>query len=271
MGSMTSPRGRLPKRVYWVRRALVVAVALLLVFGIGKLVGAGGSDAPSGDTAANSAANSAPTKPPAASRSAAVLPVGPTAVASTPGAAKASGSAVPLVAPSGPCADDEVSVTPSIAQAWAGGRVTIALQLQGTQPACTFSVSSSSVVVKVTSGSDRIWSTQDCPKAVPSREVVVRSGVTTTVPVTWSGRRSDAECSSSPSWALPGFYHVLAAAYGSTPSDQQFEITRAPTRRVTQTPTPTPSAKPSAKARPGAAGKQASPAPTPSATPSRRG
>ncbi|MCW2819234.1 MAG: hypothetical protein JWR42_2021 [Marmoricola sp.] len=245
----------------------MVLVALLLVLGIGKLLGSGSGSDPAG-TATDAAAKSA-AKP---SSSAPVLPVGPTAVAST-GASSASaaptGSAVPLVAPSGPCTDDEVTVNPSIPQAWAGGRTTIDLQLQGTQPACTFTVSSSSVVVKITSGNDRIWSTQDCPKAVPSREVVVRSGAVTTVPVRWSGRRSDADCSSSPDWALPGFYHVLAAAYGSTPSDQQFEVTRAPARRVTQTPTPTPEASPSAGA--GRSSSTASPSPSSSASPRGRG
>ena len=245
-------------------------MALLLVLGIGKLLGGGGSD--SSTTATDSAAKAAAES--SSSASASATPAGPNAVASpgtpTDGATSSStptatGSAVPLVAPSGPCTDDEVTVTPSIPQAWAGVRSTIDLQLQGTQPACTFQVSSSTVVVKITSGSDRIWSSQDCPKAVPSREVVVRSGVATTVPVRWSGRRSDADCSSSPDWALPGFYHVVAAAFGSTPTDRQFQVTRAPARRVTQTPTPTPKADASA-----GAGRGTSAA-SPSATPSKRG
>ena len=267
MGAPTTPRGRLPQRVYWVRRGLVVLVALLLVLGIGKLLGGGGSDG--AGTASDAAAKSA-AKPSASS----AAPMGPTAVA-TPGTptetstgaptATATGSAVPLVAPSGPCTDDEVTVTPSIPQAWAGVRSTIDLQLQGTQPACTFDVSSSTVVVKITSGSDRIWSSQDCPKAVPTQQVVVRSGTSTTVPVRWSGRRSDADCSSSPDWALPGFYHVVAAAFGSTPTDRQFQVTRAPARRVTQTPTPTPGASPSAGTGRGATTS------SPSATPSKRG
>ncbi|GAB3661170.1 hypothetical protein GCM10027596_20950 [Nocardioides korecus] len=263
MGAPTTPRGRLPQRVYWVRRGLVVLVALLLVLGIGKLLGGGGADT---SATATDAAAKAAAKPSSSS------PVGPTAVA-TPGTptgtatatATATGSAVPLVAPSGPCTDDEVTVTPSIPQAWAGVRSTIDLQLQGTQPACTFKVSSSTVVVKITSGSDRIWSSQDCPQAVPTKEVVVRSGVATTVPVRWSGRRSDSDCSSSPDWALPGFYHVVAAAFGSTPTDRQFQVTRAPARRVTQTPTPTPKASPSARAGRGSS------APSPSATASKHG
>ena len=50
----------------------------------------------------------------------------------------------------------------------------------------------------------------------------------------WSGRRSDDTCSSAPAWALPGFYHVYAAALGSTPTDVQFEVTRAAAKVVTR-------------------------------------
>lgn len=242
MGPVTNPRRRLPQRVYWVRRGVVVLVALALVFGIGKLLGGTGSDPSASDTASTSAA-----RQPASSG--AVLPMGPTAPVAT---TRKKQKAVPLVAPSGTCTDDEVSVLPSVARAWAGGPIVIRLQLSGTQPACTFKVSPESLVVKIASGVDRIWSTQDCPKAVRSQEVVVRSGATTTVPVVWSGRRSDKDCSSSPTWALPGFYHVFAAAYGSTPADVQFEVTRATPRIVTRTPRPRPSPTASSEARPSA-------------------
>ena len=70
------------------------------------------------------------------------------------------------------------------------------------------------------------------------------------VPVVWSGRRSDDNCPGQLAWALPGFYHVFAAAYGSTPSDVQFEVTRATPRIVTRTPRPRPSATTSPTARP---------------------
>jgi hypothetical protein len=227
MGSVRQKRGRLPKRVYWVRRGLVLLVALLLVLGIGKLLGGTGSDG-----SAIKANTSATT--PSAGSSAVLGPVAPTGKLHT----KAS---PPLLPPSGECLDDEVSVLPSVPVAYAGQPVSIQLQLQGTQPACTFKVSPETMVVKVESGSDRIWSSQDCPKAIPTTSVVVRSGTPVEVPVSWSGRRSDDQCTSQPAWALPGFYHVFAAALGSTPNDVQFEVTRAPTRVVTRTPKPRPS------------------------------
>ena len=226
MGSVTHPRGRLPRRVYWVRRGLVLGVALLLVFGFGKLLGGTGKDNPGPAIKANtSSAKQAP------GSSATIGPVAPSRKVRTK-------AVVPLLPPSGDCRDDEVRVLPSVPRAWAGAPIVIRIQLRGTQPACTFEVSPESMVVKIVSGQDRIWSSQDCPTAIPTKELVVRSGQPVEVPVIWSGRRSDDECNGLLDWALPGFYHVYAAALGSTPTDVQFEMTRAAPLVITQTPTP---------------------------------
>jgi len=237
MGSVRHPRGRLPQRVYWVRRGVVLAMALLLVFGIGKLLGGNGQDpAGTGVEASNTSAqqeqssSSAPT-------------VGPVAPSVSPGTTK--GPKAVLLPPSGECKDDEVSVLPSVPRAWGAGDITIRLGLQGIQPACTFKVSPESVVVKITSGSDRIWSSQDCPDSIKPADVVVRNGVPTYVNVVWSGRRSDDTCSRTAAWANAGYYHAFAAVLGSTPTDTQFEVTRAPTDFVTKTAKPKPSQSPS--------------------------
>ena len=99
--------------------------------------------------------------------------------------------------------------------------------------------------MKITSGSDRIWSSQDCPDSIKPADVVVRNGVPTYVNVVWSGRRSDDTCSRTAAWANAGYYHVFAAVLGSTPTDIQFEVTRAPTDFVTKTAKPKPSQSPS--------------------------
>lgn len=228
MGSVRQQQGRrLPRRVYWVRRGLVLVVALLTVFGIGKLVGVASQDSPQTDGATVASGSSR-------DRPAVIL--GP----QLPTTELDPQAKPPLLPPSGECREDEVGVVPRVSQAWAGRPITITLQLNGSQPACTFEVSPESLVVKITSGQQRIWSSQDCRRSVPHAEVVVRSGAPVEVPVTWSGRRSDPACTNQPAWALPGFYHVFAAAYGSSPYDVQFEVTRAPTRVVTRTPKPKP-------------------------------
>jgi hypothetical protein len=207
---------------------MVLLVALLLVFGIGRLLGGTGSDDPA--TAVKTGNDSSSPSP-----GTSYGPVAPSEAATSK--AKAS---VPLVMPDGECQADEVSVLPSVPHPYGGQKITIMLELQGIQPACTFKVSPESLVVKIASGKDRIWSSQDCPAAIPAREVVVRSAQPVVVPITWSGRRSDENCPGQLAWALPGFYHVYAAAYGSTPADVQFEVTQSPTRVVTKTPSPHP-------------------------------
>lgn len=240
MGSVRQKRGRLPRRVYWVRRGLVLGVALLLVFGIGKLLGGTGSDDPGATQANVTSARQAP------GASVTFGPVAPT---------KKLGPKAkpPLLPASGDCLDDEISVLPSVPVAYAGKPVTIKLALQGNQPACNFDVSAESLVVKIASGADRIWSSQDCVRSIAKTQVVVRSGQPVEVPVTWSGRRSDEGCTAQPDWALPGFYHVYAAARGSAASDVQFEVTKAPTVRITRTPKPRPSATVSPAQRPSVA------------------
>lgn len=258
MGSVTHPRGRLPRRVYWVRRGIVLGAALLLVFGISRLLGGTGEDPGSAIEASPSSARQAAGDP---------VTMGPVA----PSKKVRFKAQVPLLPPSGDCRDDDVSVLPSVPRAWVGGEIVIQLQLGGTQPACTFKVSPEALAVKITSGKDRIWSSQECPRSIRETEVVVRSGQPVQVPVVWSGRRSDAQCSPGTDWALPGFYHVYAAALGSTPTDVQFEVTQAAARVVTRTPKPKPSAStsatPSAKASPQRA---ASPTASPTAKASKR-
>jgi len=129
--------------------------------------------------------------------------------------------------------------------AFAGSDVAITLNLTTLEsPACTWEVSPDSVVVKLTSGSDRIWSTQDCPAAIEAQSVIVRKDAVTKVDVTWSGQRSDDDCTRTTLWAQPGYYFATAAALGAEPAEQQFELL-TPLR---PTITPTPTAKPDKKA-----------------------
>jgi len=216
----------------------VLGVALLLVFGISRLLGTTGADDPGSSIEAST--TSAQQQTPTASGS-----VGPVA----PSKRIKLKSKAPLAPPSGECRDDDINVLPTVPRAWAGGPIVIRLELTGTQPACTFEVSPESLVVKIASGEDRIWSSQDCPQTIKETQVVVRSAQPVEVPVTWNGRRSDDQCTPGLDWALPGFYHVFSAALGSAPTDVQFEVTRAPVARKTTTAKPKPSRSPSPSAK----------------------
>lgn len=254
MTTVTRPRGPLPARVYWTRRLLIVVVAFALVFGIARLLGSGGTGGPTaqpvGATPSTSSARG--TTPAAAPQP---TPTG-RATGKNGRTKRVKPTPTPLASPSGACADSDVVATPSVkGTAYAGHPVVFTMTLATrVSEACTWDVSSRTMAVKVTSGSDRIWSTQECSGAVPKQSVVVRRDHPTTVAVGWNGQRSDTDCTRSTAWAEPGYYHVVAASFGADPIDVQFELRSPVPRTITATPTPknTPSAKTSAKSSPSA-------------------
>ena len=228
-------RGPLPARVYWTRRLMVLGTAVLLVFGLARLL-TGGDGAPTPERAVQVAATPSPTttaipvvrEPPASGQR-----------TERGGQEKKEKKADPepvLAAPQGVCAAEDIAVTPEVDRAVAGRTVLLVLELRTVESAaCTWEVSPENLTVKITSGKDDIWSSRECPRAVPTRTVVVRQAVGTKVGLPWSGRRSDDECSRFTEWALPGWYHVAAAALAGEPSDLQFELERPRRQVVTKT------------------------------------
>ena len=236
-------RGPLPARVYWMRRIFVLGTALLLVFGIARLLG-NGSDAADGDAAQLSAdTTTASTDAATPSVDSSSTPTGTAKPGKKSKRTKTPDPTPTLAAPTGTCSGADVAVTPQVKSAVGGRPVLIVLQLRTmVSEACTWRVAPDSLAVSITSGADDIWSSRECRKAIPVREVVVRKAVTTNVGVTWSARRSDETCSRFTDYAMPGWYHVTAAALGGEPSDLQFELVKPTPATITRTITPSPSA-----------------------------
>jgi hypothetical protein len=212
--------------VFWVRRAVVLGVASLLILGIGKSV-----SAVTGDDGGNEA--------------------GPSTSPTTTGNPRprknrkpSSPAAQSLAVPDGPCDLSDLTLTPVVTRAVGGDNVTIGLAITSTEsPACTFEVSPTSVVMRIVQGEDRIWSTQDCPDVLPTIEVVARPEVPGFASVIWNGRRSAPGCPASTTWLLPGTFHIQAAAYGSGASDVKFELLAPAPVTVEASPTAEPSSK----------------------------
>ena len=228
MSSLTRPRGGLPARVYWTRRLLVLAVAALLVVGIAQVLGRS-SDGKEPTPKAQVAAGT-PT--------ATTTPTGtPTRRERDSKPMKPRKTATPLAQPSGPCVDSDVVVTPEVTRASAGDAVAISLLFTTKlSEACTFAVSPRTIVLKLTSGDDRIWSSQECPRAVSTTTVVARKTEPGVAAVTWNGQRSNDGCTRAAGWALPGYYHAEAAVLGSEPTDVQFLLGPAEARTITPKP-----------------------------------
>lgn len=238
-------RGSLAPGVYWRRRLAVLGTVLLLVIGVARMFG--GDEEPAA-TAANVSAPTSPTisAPPSPTTTVGVTPTPTTVPKPTP-----TPTPTPtLPAPTGRCSDDDIVVEPSVTDAQATKTVVVRLTLRTlATPACTWRASSNTLQLKITSGSDRVWSTIDCPHAIPTGDVVVRRDTDAVVNVGWNSRRSDEDCSSHTAWAMPGYYHVSVAALGGEPQDLQFALSKPrPTPKPTSTPTPTPSSTPTAGA-----------------------
>jgi hypothetical protein len=230
MAGMT--RGPLPARVYWVRRLMLLGVATLLVVGLAKMLG-GSSDGSSGADTARDVAETAPVthaSEPGFSDSA-----GATATGQRP--QKTSDIPVTQLAmPSGPCAASDVAITPSVPKSVAGGDITIVLDISSVNsPACTWTLSPNTMAIKITSGSDLIWTTSECPRAVPRQDIVLREADPRRVKLTWDARRSEPGCPSRTDWALPGTYHLHVAALAGQPQETAFLLTAPSPAEVTRT------------------------------------
>ena len=102
--------------------------------------------------------------------------------------------------------------------------------------------------MKITSGSDDVWASRQCPKLLAAEAVVLRAdrdlhGHRALVgPSVQRGR-----CTDYNAWAAPGYYHVVAAAFGGEPTDVQFHLLNPATRRRGRWPTRRPEGSPRAK------------------------
>lgn len=233
MATSLEPRGPLPARVYWLRRLMVLGLAIVLVIVIAKLLGSG-SDASSGENS-QAARMSVQETSAAAPAPASTRPAKPRAKPARPTRTRKPRPA----RPDGPCRNEDVLAVPRVARAEAGRDVAIAINLRTrVSEACTWTVSPESLTLSISSGSDDIWSSRECPRAVPTQDVVLRKASATPVKVVWNARRSDEECSKYTDWAMMGYYHVQAAALAGEPADVQFELVRPVRGTVTTTITP---------------------------------
>lgn len=247
MSSLTQPRGPLPARVYWIRRGAVLLVALLLVFTFAKVLG-GGSDGKSDAEGTATAASAEQKSESAPDRAATPKATGASGASGEPAGGRKGKKAekAPLARPDGPCDPADVVVEPVIGTVGNDGDIDYKVAVTGAEPACTWTFSNETVALKIVSGSDLIWTSQQC-RTLPTRDIVVRSAVERRIALSWDGRRSDSTCSGTGKWALPGAYHVVVAAMGGEPTDVQFRLTRPPTEVVTVTPKPKPTKQASEK------------------------
>jgi hypothetical protein len=131
----------------------------------------------------------------------------------------------------GACAATDVTVTPVVDGSPRGGS-DVALSLSvatAGDTACRLELTAEVLTLKVSTAGRSVWETEQCPGAVPERDLVLRPGWTTALVVTWPGIFSDKECSGTTRDAPPGAYAVESAVYAGEPARFDFEL-RPPQR-----------------------------------------
>ena len=237
----TMTRGPLPARVYWVRRSILLLLLLGLVWTMTHVFG---GDPEPRAKAQQSAASTKPSKAGTTTEPAAgaTATYGPQVLGGKKDKKHKKQVQEPVeVQPDGPCVDDDVVSEPSVGKAYAGRDVTLRFKLHTIRSAaCTWRVSPSTVTAKITSGTDNIWNTVECPGAIAKQDVVLRRSEWTKVSFTWPARRSDQGCTRNTDWAMPGWYHLSVSALGGEPQDVQFELKKPQPQVVTKTEAPKP-------------------------------
>ena len=204
MTAVLHPVGPQPPRVYWARRlvlvlglVLVVAVAWALLTGTrsGGEESAAPADEGAGETVADQAAEGEP------------APVGDTGPA--------------------PCTPTELAATVTTATRAFGAdeQPVFAVGLTNTGAgACTVDAGDAAREIVVTSGTDRIWSSLDCPVAAEPRMLLLEPGARDEVQVTWPRVRSAPGCPTDLPAPRPGTYGAVLTVLGATSAAAVFDL-----------------------------------------------
>lgn len=176
------PVGPEPAQTYWLRRAVLLVVALVLgALAVRGIAGAGGGD----DT------------------------LGPAAAPTPSATPRAEPTATPTVQP---CTDDALTLeTTSDAPSYGPGAepdLTLTLTNTGAVP-CRADFGQGAVEVLVTSGPDRVWSSDDCEPGGSEDDVVLPPRGTETARTTWPGTRSRPGCDGEKEIAEAGTYRLV--------------------------------------------------------------
>jgi hypothetical protein len=220
--------GRRPDPAVYRRRRLVVGAVLLVVL-VGVVLGVSAiARALTGDAAGSAAPTATPTVDPSATPTA-----GPSGTATATATDAPTRAATPTPAPTYTsgfvptgCTDDALEVTGSTSSGryGVGGVITFSVTLRntGTVP-CLFDGGSAALGVVVYSGSDRVWSSTDCPQGSAERPLLLDVDAVENVRIAWSQERSAPGCPAEAALAQPGSYRGVVTLDGGESLDPSWE------------------------------------------------
>lgn len=203
MSSLLHPTGSEPPQVYWQRRLVVVALAVVVLAGVVWLAWPKG----------------APTAQPAPTPSASVPSAATTPLVS-PSPAVASGSPSGSTTPTGPQTCQPVNLRLGLAGFQKLKQATaqpfkLSITNNSAIP-CVLEVNAKNYALTVTSGKDRIWSTADCAAWVPAKNLTLAPQQAYVFDLTWSGARSKATCVTTKNTVGAGTYVAKSTFTGAT-------------------------------------------------------
>jgi hypothetical protein len=205
--ALRHPRGPLPPAVYWLRRALVGLVVVAVVVGAVVLA------RPHHQAPARLA--SAPRSTPAS-----VTATIPTSVAAAPTPAS-----TPTPVPPAACgASLQLALTSSSATYPAGTAPTFTATLKNPGSTCRLGTT---LAIVVESGTDRVWSSVDCPAGTPTASTaLLTAGATTSASRTWQRTRTAPRCTTvdGDKTAAVGTYRATATWGGATSAPAAFSL-----------------------------------------------
>jgi len=184
--------------VYWRRRAVVLlglVVLILLIWMIIKAATSGGDEPKVAQTPVESSASAAAESPPV-----------PEAEPCTKGALA-------------------IDLTPDSRAFGAGEPVTFTAEVTNTS-AIRCALDPAATRIHVTSGSDRIFDSDDCSTAEPGpgQPTLLEAGAVGNLPVSWDRHRSNETCDPGLPEPRPGTYHIIATIAGAKSNDTVFDL-----------------------------------------------
>ena len=227
MSGMLHPVGPEPRQTYWARRALLFGAAMVLAVAAALIIaGMSSSSAVGADpppAAGYTVLTSASPRPieTAMSTPSAVDPVASATLTSPAPTATARKASTKKANRSGPvdCPAEELRPTLTGKQRLAPKKPnTFQLSLiNGSEETCIARVTKKNFELTISSGSDRIWSTADCPSIIKPISRKLGSEYAVAWTVAWDGKRSKANCKSARQAPSPGRYVVTAQLKGAQP------------------------------------------------------
>lgn len=190
MDGLRNPVGKEPAEVYLKRRLVLGAGILIVILIVWALVATNSSGDPAPGTASGSTTDSTVSPAPDASD-----------------AADAAGSAVRA------CGPDDVTITttanPADVSPGALPVFDLGLAHKGAS-ACMFDTSADGTELLITSGSDRIYSSTDCPDdgTIAAKQLILEPGANESLSITWNGQRSLPKCATVTAEPQPGTYNA---------------------------------------------------------------